>query len=317
MNVTAQVELTEIVPGELAGERFDRIAAELFDEFSRSRLQKWIVDGHLRVDGEQLKPREKLVEGAELKLSVVLEEEGDWQPEPIPLSIIYEDDSLIVVDKPADLVVHPAAGNRDGTLLNGLLYRYPELINLPRAGIVHRLDKDTSGLMVVARTLQAHSHLVDQLQARSVSREYLALVNGTPVAGATIRTCYGRHPNQRLKMAVLPRGKDAITHFRIESRYPHHTLLKVNLETGRTHQIRVHLAHVKYPIVGDPLYGGRPRVPAGASQELRDALQQFPRQALHAARLELEHPDTGDLCAWHSAMPTDMAGLLEILDEQS
>lgn len=317
MNVTAQVELTEIVPGELAGERFDRIAAELFDEFSRSRLQKWIADGHLKVDGEKLRPREKLSEGAKLSLAVVLEEEGDWQPEAMSLKILYEDESLIVVDKPADLVVHPAAGNRDGTLLNGLLYQYPELINLPRAGIVHRLDKDTSGLMVVARTLQAHNHLVDQLQARSVSREYLALVNGTPVAGATIRTCYGRHPGQRLKMAVLPRGKDAITHFRVERRFPNHTLLKVNLETGRTHQIRVHLAHMKYPIVGDPLYGGRPRVPAGASQELRDALQQFPRQALHAAKLELEHPATGELCSWRSELPDDMAGLLDILDEQS
>lgn len=316
MNVTAQVELTEIVPGELAGERFDRIAAELFDEFSRSRLQKWIGEGHLRVDGKQLKPREKLMEGAKLSLSVVLEEEGDWQPEPMALNIVYEDDSLIVVDKPADLVVHPAAGNRDGTLLNGLLYQYPELINLPRAGIVHRLDKDTSGLMVVARTLQAHTSLVDQLQARTVSREYLALVNGTPVSGATIRTCYGRHPNQRLKMAVLSRGKDAITHFRIEHRYTHHTLLKVNLETGRTHQIRVHLAHIKLPIVGDPLYGGRPRVPAGASPELREALQQFPRQALHAARLELEHPESGETCAWYSEMPEDMTCLLERLDDE-
>lgn len=315
MNVTAQVELTEIVPGELAGERFDRIAAELFDEFSRSRLQKWINDGHLKVDGEVVRPRDKLAEGAELRLSVVLEDEGDWQPESMPLEIVHEDESLIVVDKPADLVVHPGAGNRDGTLLNGLLYRYPELINLPRAGIVHRLDKDTSGLMVVARTLQAHTHLVDQLQARSVSREYLALVNGTPVAGATIRTCYGRHPNQRLKMAVLSRGKDAITHFRIERRFPGHTLLKVNLETGRTHQIRVHLAHIKLPIVGDPLYGGRPRIPSGTSEKLRAALQQFPRQALHAARLELDHPVTGERCAWHSDIPADIEALLEILDE--
>lgn len=316
MNVTAQVELTEIVPGELAGERFDRIAAELFDDFSRSRLQKWIANGHLKVDGKQLRPREKLPKGARLSLLVVLEEEGDWQPEPIPLSVVYEDESLIVVDKPADLVVHPAAGNRDGTLLNGLLYKYPELLNLPRAGIVHRLDKDTSGLMVIARTLQAHSHLVDQLQARSVSREYLALVNGTPVAGTIIKTCYGRHPNQRLKMAVLPRGKDAITHFRIERRFANHTLLKVNLETGRTHQIRVHLAHVKLPIVGDPLYGGRPRVPAGASSQLREALQEFPRQALHAAKLELKHPVSEDICSWRAALPEDMTELLDTLDEQ-
>ena len=306
-----------MVPGELAGERFDRIAAELFDEFSRSRLQKWIGEGHLRVDGRQIKPKEKLAEGARLTLSVVLEEEGDWQPEPIPLEIVHEDESIIVIDKPANLVVHPAAGNREGTLLNGLLYRYPELINLPRAGIVHRLDKDTTGLMVVARSLQAHHSLVEQLQARNVSRHYLALVTGTPVAGATIRTCYGRHPTQRLKMAVLPRGKDAITHFRIAHKYAHHTLLDVSLETGRTHQIRVHLAHRKLPILGDPLYGGRPRLPPGVSQKLRDALQQFPRQALHAAQLKFAHPASGDWCQWQSEMPEDMATLLELLDEQA
>ncbi len=315
MNATGEVGLTERVPEELAGERFDRIAAELFDEFSRSRLQKWIDSGDLTADGKTLKVKDKLAAGTLLRLNAVLEEEGDWQAENIPLQVVHEDKAIIVLHKLAGLVVHPAAGNPGGTLLNGLLHAFPELKNLPRGGIVHRLDKDTSGLMVVARSLEAHHSLVKQLQERSVSRHYYALVKGVPVAGETIRTCFGRDPHHRLKMAVLARGKEAITHFRVAHKFSHHALLDVSLETGRTHQIRVHLAHRHFPIVGDPLYGGRARLPGQISESLRAALQNFPRQALHAYRLRLDHPLSGESCEWQIAIAEDMAELMERLDE--
>jgi 23S rRNA pseudouridine1911/1915/1917 synthase len=236
-------------------------------------------------------------------------------PQDIPLDIRYQDDQLLVINKPAGLVVHPAAGNPDGTLQNALLHYDPALASLPRAGIVHRLDKDTSGLMVVARSLAAHKSLVEQLQARSVHREYLALVQGQVTAGGSVDAPVGRHPRDRLRMAVVPSGKPALTHYRVLERFPAHTLLLVRLETGRTHQIRVHMASIHHPLVGDPLYGGRARVPRGASDGLRDALSDFRRQALHARRLELRHPATGEAVAWEAEMPADFAGLLDALRE--
>ena len=302
-----------------SGKRFDQVAALLFDEFSRSRLKTWILSGELRVNGERRQPRDKLCLGDQLLLAATLEAEQDWQPEAIDLAIEYEDESLLVLNKPAGLVVHPGAGNRDGTLLNALLYHCPALAELPRAGIVHRLDKDTSGLMVVAKQLSSHTSLVAQLQARTVKRQYQAVVTGAPISGGTVDAPIGRHPTQRVKMAVLSpgKGKEAITHYRILERFPAHTLMQLKLETGRTHQIRVHMAWLGYPLVGDPAYGGRFKLPKGASPELQQGLRDFGRQALHAARLGLVHPASGETMQWQVAMPDDMAALLDLLRQSS
>ncbi len=239
------------------------------------------------------------------------------RPQDIPLNIVYEDEHLIVIDKPSGLVVHPAAGNPDGTLQNALLHHCPGLDCLPRSGIVHRLDKDTTGLLVVAKTLKAHKSLVDQLQCRRVHREYRALVTGSLVAGGTVDAPVGRHPTQRTRMAVVSDGRPAVTHYQVLDRFPAHTLLAVRLETGRTHQIRVHMSHLRHPLVGDPLYAGRPRLPKGASAALTAALQGFPRQALHAIRLGFDHPETGEPVSWATPMAADLARLLELLGRES
>ncbi len=305
------------VPATESGRRLDQVAAVLFDEFSRSRLKVWILSGELLVNGESRQPRDKLLEGDRLQLAASLEIEGDWRAEAMELSIVYEDEALLVLDKPAGLVVHPAAGHRDGTLLNALLHHCPSLAELPRAGIVHRLDKDTSGLMVVARQLTSHTQLVAQLQARTVKRRYQAVVAGTPISGGTVDQPMGRHPTKRIKMAVTPgRGKEAITHYRVLERFPAHTLLQLDLETGRTHQIRVHMAWLGYPLVGDPLYGGRLRLPRQAAPGTVEALRNFKRQALHAAELGLVHPSSGETMHWTTPLPTDMAGLLVSLRQQ-
>ena len=306
-------QIISTVPADMDGQRLDQALATLYPEYSRSQIQKWIKAGHIRVDDKILKPKDRLTGGEEILIETVLEVQTDFAAENIPLDIVYEDDDILVLNKPADLVVHPAAGNWSGTLVNALLHYKPTLEMLPRAGIVHRLDKDTTGLMVVAKTLIAHTSLVEQLQARDVSREYLALVHGNVVAGSTIEANIGRHPVDRKRQAVTEGGKEAVTHYRIEERFPHHTLLRVALETGRTHQIRVHLSWKHMPIVGDQVYGGRPRVPAGASESVRQAVQQFPRQALHATRLGLHHPVSGDYLQWQVAVPADMAALLDTL----
>ena len=298
------------VPPEMDGQRLDQVVASLCPQYSRSQLQKWIKAGHIRVDNKVLKPKERLTGGEEIVIDAILEPQTEFDAEAIPLDSVYEDDAIMVLNKPAGLVVHPAAGNWSGTLVNALLHYSPDLEMLPRAGIVHRLDKDTTGLMVVAKTLEAHTSLVAALQERDVSREYLALVHGNVVAGSTIEANIGRHPVDRKRQAVTEGGKEAITHYRIEERFTHHTLLRVSLETGRTHQIRVHLSHKHMPIVGDQVYGGRPRFPAGASETVRQAVQQFPRQALHATRLGLKHPTTGEFMQWEVPVPDDMAGLL-------
>lgn len=308
--VVQQAQVTEAQQGK----RFDQVAAELFPDFSRARLQAWIRSGELRSDGELLRPRDRVAAGAMLTLEAELQEEVSWEGEPIALDVLHEDADILVLNKPAGLVVHPAAGNRDGTLVNALLHAYPELSVLPRAGIVHRLDKDTSGLMVVARSLRAHTHLVEQLQARTVQREYAAVCIGTMTGGGTVDEPIGRHPKARKKMAVVATGgKPAVTHYRIEERFGHHTLVAVKLETGRTHQIRVHMAHRHYPLIGDPQYGGRPRVPAGADPELISMLQSFPRQALHARRLGLVHPADEQDYEWTVPLPEDMLALLDCL----
>lgn len=303
------------VEAELNGLRLDQAVARLFTDFSRSRLQAWIKEGRVTVDGELRKPRDKVVAGEEIELRALFEDQVPCRPQDIPLDIVYEDPYILVIDKPAGLVVHPAAGNPDGTLQNALLYHDPALIELPRAGIVHRLDKDTTGLMVVAKTAAAHKNLVEALQAREVKREYRALVIGRPTAGGTVDEPIGRHPSVRTRMAVNPNGKPAVTHYRIAERFRAHTLLQVNLETGRTHQIRVHMSHLRYPLVGDSLYGGRPQSPPRASAELQAALRGFKRQALHAYRLGLAHPVSGEAMSWQTPIPHDMESLLALLRE--
>lgn len=311
------IELAAEVPAELDGERLDQAAARLFPKYSRSRLQAWIKAGELRVHGEKRRPRDKVSGGDKLVVAAELVQEVGWLPQPMDLDIVYEDDSILVLNKPAGLVVHPAAGHADGTLVNALLAHDPGLSQLPRAGVVHRLDMDTSGIMVVARSLAAHHHLVAQLQARSVKREYCAVCIGAMTGGGTVDAPIGRHPRLRKKMAVLAAGgKSAISHYRVIRRFGHHSRIAVRLETGRTHQIRVHMAHRHYPLVGDPQYGGRPRIPKGASSELIDALRGFPRQALHAQVLGLIHPKTGKEMRFECPLPNDIIDLLEILERE-
>jgi len=305
------------VPESAAGRRFDAVLAELFPEFSRSRLAGWIKSGDALLDGATVRPREPVRGGEAVTLAAVLDEQTDAEPQDIPLTILHEDADVFVIDKPAGLVVHPGAGNPDGTLVNGLLFRDPSLAALPRAGIVHRLDKDTSGVMVVARTLQAHAALVEQLSARAVHRQYLAIVVGALVSGGTADAAIDRHPRDRLRMAVREDGRDAVTHYRLRERFRAHTALECRLETGRTHQIRVHMAHLKHPIVGDQLYGGSLRLPRGASEELVAALRGFKRQALHAETLEFVHPLSGEPLRCTAPVPADMLELMWLLREDS
>ena len=313
--MSEKIALSGVVPESLDGARFDQIAANLFSEYSRGRLQQWIKEGCLLVNNRQLRAKDKLTAGDELKLEaeLAIAEEGHWQAEPVQLNIVFEDEHILVLNKPAGTVVHPAAGNRSGTLMNGLLHYCPALQNLPRAGIVHRLDKDTTGLMVVAKSLQAHHRLVRQLQKREVSRLYEAVVLGVLTAGGTVDEPLGRHPVMRKKRAVVSSGKESVTHFRVLQRFRAHTHVQCQLETGRTHQIRVHMSHIRHPLVGDPLYGGRLHIPAGCSPALADTLRQFRRQALHAARLGFVHPVTGEEVSWEAALPDDMQQLLAVL----
>ena len=297
-----------------AGYRLDQVAAKLFAEFSRSRLQQWIKTGELLVDGLPKSVDHRLKGGEELVICAAQTREGEWMAQPIMLDIIHQDADIIVLNKPIGLVVHPAPGNWDGTLLNGLLYQFPQLREVPRAGIVHRLDKDTSGLMVVAKTLQAHAALVAQLQARTVKREYEALVYGRVTSSGVVDRPIGRHPKVRTRMAVIESGKQAVTHYTVIQRYGHCSHLRVQLETGRTHQIRVHMAHIRHPLVGDAVYGGRAvsRPASGAASD--DIVQRFPRQALHAAALGLDHPQTGKAQRWCAPLPADFGELLRALD---
>ena len=296
-----------------AGLRLDQALASLFPDYSRSRLQAWTREGRVTVNGAQRRPRDRVELGDHLQLRAVAEEQVACMPQAIPLDIVFEDQDILVVDKPAGLVVHPAAGNPDGTLQNALLYHDPALIELPRAGIVHRLDKDTTGLMVIGRSRKAHKRLVEAIAARQVRREYRALVVGGMPAGGTIELPIGRHPSQRTRMAVNPLGKPSVTHFRVLEHFRGHTLLKVLLETGRTHQIRVHMAHLRHPVFGDPQYGGRLRLPGGASEELTRVLRGFRRQALHAKRLALMHPVSGRPLSFSCAIPADMSAVIAAL----
>jgi len=301
------------VPVELAGRRFDQALAELFPDYSRSRLTTWIKAGAALLDGAAVAPRQILRGGEAISLSVRMEREIGAQAEDIALDIRHEDKDVIVVNKPAGLVVHPGAGNADGTLQNALLHHDPKLAEIPRGGIVHRLDKDTSGLMVVARTLRAHTSLVGQLSAREVHRQYAAIVYGSMISGGRVDAAIGRHPHDRLKQVVREDGRDAVTHYRVRERFRAMTLVECRLETGRTHQIRVHMAHVRHPLLGDSQYGGLLKLPKGASPEFVAALRVFKRQALHAERLEFAHPKTGKTIAVEAERPADMEALLAAL----
>ena len=313
--IQSESDLNATIPLALAGRRFDQVLAELFPDYSRTRLTAWVRSGAVLLDGEAAVPRQIVHGGEEIALSVQMEREIGAVAQEMPLDIRYEDAEVIVVNKPAGLVVHPGAGNYDGTLQNGLLFHDPGLAEIPRGGIVHRLDKDTSGLMVVARTLRAHTALVEQLSARDVHRQYAALVYGPMVAGGKVDAPIGRHMHDRLRQSVREDGREAITHYRVRERFRTMTLVECRLETGRTHQIRVHMAHVRHPLFGDSQYGGLLKLPKGASEELILTLRGFRRQALHAERLEFAHPKTRKTVSVEAELPADMEALLAALRE--
>lgn len=300
------------------GLRLDQAIANLFPEYSRSKLKTWILDGCVQVDDQVCTvPRQKLDGFERIKIEAAAEVQVEHVAETIALNIVFEDEFILVINKPADLVVHPGAGNAKGTVLNALLAHVPDIELVPRAGIVHRLDKDTTGLMVIAKTLEAQTHLVEQLQRRTMSREYESIVTGNLVAGGLVDKPIGRHATKRTLMAVRETGKPATTHYRVMKKFRAHTHLRLKLETGRTHQIRVHMAYIKHPIVGDPTYGGRPRLPKNASDDMVQQLRALKRQALHAAQLSLFHPATEEWMTWQAPLPDDMQRLLKVLDEDT
>jgi 23S rRNA pseudouridine1911/1915/1917 synthase len=301
------------LPPDFAGRRLDQALAQLLPQYSRTRIQRWIEEGAVQINGLGVRARDLVTGGESATVEARLPAQSGVAAEKMPLDIVHQDPQVLVINKPPGLVVHPGAGNREHTLQNALLAHDARLKRVPRAGLVHRIDKDTSGLLVVARTLEAHTALVTELAAHEIEREYLALCTGAMTGGGTVDEPIGRHRTQRTRMTVRSDGRKAVTHYRIERRFRAHTLARVHLETGRTHQIRVHMAHVGYPVVGDPAYGGRRRLPAGATPELVQALQTFPRQALHAARLTLTHPKSGKRVTYDAPLPADLAGLLDAL----
>lgn len=312
----AQITLSAEVQQEQMGQRLDQTLAELFPEYSRSRLKTWIEQDLVLINGKVSNiPRAKVLGGEQVEITVEVEDETHFTPENIPLNIVYEDEHILVINKPKDFVVHPGAGNPRGTVLNALLYHYPQIAEVPRAGIVHRLDKDTTGLMVVAKTIPAQTQLVRDLQKRKITREYEAVAFGVMTKGGKVDEPMARHPTKRTAMAVHPMGKPAVTHYRIMEHFRNYTRLRLRLETGRTHQIRVHMAHIAHPLLGDQTYGGRPRPPKNASEHFAEVLRNFQRQALHAIMLRLEHPITGELMEWHAPLPDDFVELIAALKE--
>lgn len=310
-----EIYLEKIISAELHLQRLDQALAALCQSYSRSQIQHWIKEGWVAVDGiTEIKPRTKVHTGQHVVIQAPLIPQEVWSSENIPLDIIYEDQDLIIINKPAGLVVHPGAGNPQHTLVNALLHFDPNLAVVPRAGLVHRLDKNTSGLLVVARHLSAHHFLIKNMQLRNIQRDYETIVQGLVSKDGVVRTMMGRHPIHRTKMSVVDQGKPAVTHYRIIQRFRHHTHLRVQLETGRTHQIRVHMAHIKHPIIGDPEYGRKIVFP-DLPKTLQDSLETFPRQALHAVQLTLPHPRTLEIMSWSSPLPNDMQWLLQQLQE--
>ncbi len=311
MGLQLPINLELAVPVELGGQRLDRVAAELFDEYSRASLSTWIQQGELTVDGQAVKPKTRVIGGQVLRLSTIVRSREDWQTgQDVPFEVIFEDESMLVVAKPVGVVVHPGAGNPDGTLVNGLLQHRESLSLLPRAGIIHRLDKDTSGLLLVAATLQSQQALTRALATRAVERRYLAITEGSMVSGRDIASPIGRDPRHRTRQKVRADGRSALTRVRLRQRYRAHCLIEAELATGRTHQIRVHLASVGHPLVGDRRYGARGKLPRGADAALVECLQGFARQALHAYQLVLPHPVTAQKMAFESPMPADMSELI-------
>jgi 23S rRNA pseudouridine1911/1915/1917 synthase len=312
---TTQIKHQLVIPKDYAGHRLDQALAALLPQYSRSRIKQWIQTGQITINQNIWRPKDKVSGLENVLIEASLEEDTHLQAEAMDVSIIYEDDDILVIDKPAGLIVHPGAGIREHTLLNALLYHTLELAKLPRTGLIHRLDKDTSGLLVIAKNMSAHTHLVKALQKRLICREYEAIVVGTLTGGGTVDAPIGRHPKLRTCMAVVESGRPAITHYRILKRFQNYTHLKIQLETGRTHQIRVHMAHIHHQVVGDPLYG-RMQLPKQASDALIQAIRQFKRQALHANRLSFMHPVTKKLMTFQSELPEDMQDLLEMLGKE-
>ena len=304
-----------IIPDRLIGQRIDSAMAQMLPDYSRSKITTWVRSGGALINGKTFKPKEKILGGEIVTLNIKAEKTNDWKAEDIPLDIVFEDNDIIVVNKPVGLVTHPGAGNWTGTLANALLHYDPSLANLDRAGIVHRLDKNTSGLMVVARSELAQKNLVEQLQTHAVSREYSAIVYGHMISGGTVDEPIGRDPKDRIRQAVVEDGKDAVTHYRVIDRFAHHTHVKAILETGRTHQIRVHLSYIGHPLIADPMYGGKIRFPKKADDHLKNALKKFNRQALHAKKLTLTHPITLEQMSWKAPLPQDLQDLLKVLQE--
>lgn len=312
--MSEKIQLEDIIPDNLTGMRIDQALAKMFPEYSRGQLTKWLKAGDVLVNGQVLKPKESIQGGEKVTIGTELQvQDESWQAETIALDIIYEDDDVIIINKPAGMVVHPGAGNQQGTLVNALLAHAPQLANIPRAGIVHRIDKATTGLLMIAKTLTAHNSLVSQLQARTVKREYLAVACGVFTAGGTVDEAIGRHSVDRKRMAVSSTGKPSVTHYRVEQRYRAHTLIKCKLETGRTHQIRVHMAHIRHPLLGDPVYGGRLKQAKGMTETCREVIHNFRRQALHAGVLGFVHPSTGEEVSWQIDLPEDMQQLVDAL----
>jgi 23S rRNA pseudouridine1911/1915/1917 synthase len=311
--MTQPIRHSLTIPDDHVGQRLDQVLAELLSEYSRTRIKDWIESGQILVNGGKLRPKDKVLGGERIEVDATLPEAVAVAPESIELEIVHKDKHVLVINKPAGLVVHPGAGNAAGTLQNALLHFDPDLVHLPRGGIVHRLDKDTSGLLVIARTLEAHTALVRAIEAHEVQREYEAIVTGVMTAGGTVEAPIGRHRVDRLKQAIREDGRESVTHYRVLHRYRGHTHVRLILETGRTHQIRVHMAHIRYPLVGDRTYGGRLLLPKGATPELVAALRGFDRQALHAARLAFEHPVSGKPVEAAAPAPADMQELLAVL----
>ena len=307
--------LTIIIPERMTGDRLDVALSEMLPDYSRSKITAWIKSGDALINNKAFKPKDKVNGSQVVILSLNKKQNNDWSAENIALNIVFEDEDIIIINKPFGLVTHPGAGNWNGTLANALLYYDPKLSKLDRAGIVHRLDKNTSGLMVIARNEKSQKYLVEQLQSHSVVREYSAIVYGHMISGGSVNDPIGRDPKDRIKQAVSSNGKDATTHYRVIDRFKSHTHVKAILETGRTHQIRVHLSHIGYPLLGDPMYGGRVRFPKKASEILKESLLGFKRQALHSKKLTLNHPSTGELMSWKAPLPDDMLELLAILNE--
>jgi len=308
-------KLKIIIPERMTGERIDAAIARMLPEYSRSKISTWIKAGDVLINQHKFKPKDRSKGDEIVEVSLKQNENIRWIAEDIPLEVVFEDDDIIIINKPVGLVTHPGAGNWKGTLANGLLSYDPELFKLDRAGIVHRLDKNTSGLMVVARSERAQKNLVEQLQTHTVSREYSAIVYGHMISGGSVDEPIGRDSRDRIKQAVTESGKHALTHYRVIDRFAHHTHVKAILETGRTHQIRVHLSHIGYSLIGDPMYGGKIRFPKKADEALKDALKGFKRQALHAKKLTIVHPVSGETMSWKAPLPDDMLTLLNVLSE--